>query len=1240
MPVESTPPLVLHLLGTPRVATPDGVADLPLGKPLAALCYLALEPTGVERSDLARILWPGSSDSRARASIRQALWLIRKQTHPEVVREENGRLALDPETVRTDLDELERALAADRLEAAMELWDGGPLRGFTVPGAKHWHVWADAVRSRWETRMGEALERRAAVAGGEDRVVWLRHALSIRPYRVESWLALVHTHVDLRQPDEADLALSRLRKVADESDTSLIGEAEERLHLLRRAAFGDPSEQMVPELVGRSEEFSRVMDAWRSVRSGRRRVVGIVGPSGIGKSALAAEVVRHAELDEAEVVEVRGLRQETELEFGVVASVVADLLRRPGAAGISPGSSQVLRSLVPSEGDEVGPPPQPTTLSDAVADLLDAVSHEAPVVVYVDDAQWMDSASSTVLLRAMRRLENAEVLALWTCRPLDAELPHEALEALRAAEDSGLAEVVRLRPLTVAEVRELVALLLTHADPEVLTELGTRLHAASQGSPLHLVELLQGMRDRGHLRRDEAGGWSMARGALEESLHLPRSLSDTLDQRVHDLHADAHALGAELSRTARALAPADLQKRSGWPEARFDQALSTLFARGLVRWTRDDRVALAHDSLAERFADRPTSQQRRNPWPLVAVLVAVILVGAATWRAGAPASAPHGGGTLWVTGSEHLTAHRWSSRTRGWSVVDSIPIPLGGFQLQGAGPAVIRTAVGWDTVLVGYHQPDQAKPPVASIYRDGHPEPVYQAIGDAGFGNVAPNGRAGIVNAQPPDTSVYRMRGLRVDLSGRTPAAVLSEGPDIHKLVHWSYDGSAVAGFIDAEHDTLIVVDPSGRRFASRPTPHAIGWAEELCAGETLLFASMPPGQLVEYALWNWRSGEITPLQLPIEILSRPTCAPDGSAVAYLLDGESGRDVMIQTHLGGAPERVPVSPTAETVHWVPDAVSVPDRVEILEAPDTLPQGARASLTAAVHGTWGDPLSRAVEWRTSDPAVISVSGSGTLTANRPGTALVRAFVDGWIEDTVRVRVTPAAVGDRIGFSDGFATLDTLRWWPAGEPFPEPTITSEGAPALDLNGDGRYQDGIISRESFDLGLGGTAEITVRIDGFPRPDRNRVILCVEESEAGPDPHLWSDWRTEQEACLQWPAVRGVVDLDTAAVSFSVGRRRLGAIPLDTLLRTGRWERLALQIRADGTVSAVVGDSVVAIHPIRVRNEGTPRWRVSVRGSAVGTRVLLRDVTLWREERYRSTDDGGASAARAIPGGAIPGG
>ncbi len=1213
-------PYILRLLGTPRVEGPDGSVDLPLGKPLAALCYLALEPSGVRRSDLGRILWPSSTEPRAKASIRQALWLIRKQTHADIVREADGQLTLDPTLIQIDLTALGRHLAHGQLVEACALWDGGPLRGFSVPDAQPWLAWADLMRSRWENQMGQALEDQAANTTGEERTVWLRRALEVRPYRVEGWYALVQTLVDLRDVEGADEALDRLRQVADEDDADLVREAEDRLRLLRRAAYGDPSERLVPDFVGRSQEFSSLMDAWRSALSGRSRVVGIVGPAGIGKSSLAAEALRHAEIDAGTVVEVRSVRTETTLDLGVVGSVVAALLRRPGAAGTSPGSAQVLRSLVPSEGETAGSVPRPTTLADAVADLLDAVSDEAPVMLLVEDAHWIDEPSSVVLLRALRQLRGARVMMVWTCRP-EGKGASRGIAALRDAVEQGSAHLIELDPLTEPEVEEMVALLLTDVDPTALGDLAQRIYDASGGSPLHIVELLQGMRDRGAMARDAEGQWVIAEDALASALEPPPSLTVTLAQRVEQLSDDARRVGAGLA-DAGVQTPEALRRVSALSETEFDEALGALLDRDLVRWTRDDRLQLAHERLGEAFRNQapkpyePPHRTRWKRWGLGAAALLVLAVGAAVLQPDRSPSVLYGGGTIWIAGSRVLTPIQFLGGSDPWRRLDSIRVPSG-FSVQGA-PRQLDSDGRTVVVLQGHSVENPDDPPRAALYHDGRFDTLYTGPGDGAVGDIGPDRHTALLNIQNPDTARYRSMIVRLRLDEPRVPVVIAEGENSYRNGRWTDDGRHVVMFVDAPWDTVLVTDPAGRRVASLPGPVAHIVQISPCGPDGVLVTTSPPGQLEQHHRWSWNDGRLAPV-VPAELpQGAPSCSPDGMAMVYVSGGGEAPRLVIQELEGPVVARLPLEAAATFARWNAPPSSPPDGVELEPPGAPLSLGQRLTLRARVFDVEGREMEdRPVTWTSDSPAVVSVSERGLLVANRPGVATVRATVDGWIQDTARVVVTARSDGTRLALADSFVVLDTLAWYALGSPVPTPTRDQGGRPALYLNGDGRYTDGLRSRAAFDLSSGATLEATFRLDGFARPDRDRVRLCLTDGDPGELATNHANWVIRQEACLQWPALLGPTDVDTMAVTLSLAQVTLGAIPIDTLLQTGRWNRITLQMRADGRIWAAVNDSVIAAHPVPVRNDADVRWHISVVGHSVDTRLLLRDVTLWREER-----------------------
>jgi hypothetical protein len=124
---------------------------------------------------------------------------------------------------------------------------------------------------------------------------------------------------------------------------------------------------------------------------------------------------------------------------------------------------------------------------------------------------------------------------------------------------------------------------------------------------------------------------------------------------------------------------------------------------------------------------------------------------------------------------------------------------------------------------------------------------------------------------------------------------------------------------------------------------------------------------------------------------------------------------------------------------------------------------------------------------------------------------------------------------------------------------------------------------------------------------------MICLKRGE-GRGPDLVSVLESQ---CLMWPSGEGP-DFDADAISFQQLGAAIGAIPVEGLARPGEWTTLAIQVRADGSVFAVVNDSIVAEHPRKIRHAPDKRFYISIYHAAVDTELLLRDVTLWSEERY----------------------
>ena len=165
-------------------------------------------------------------------------------------------------------------------------------------------------------------------------------------------------------------------------------------------------------------------------------------------------------------------------------------------------------------GLEAGPPPDRFLVGLAVLSLLSEVAAERPLVVVVDDTQWLDRASAQALAFAARRLHAESVLMVFAAREPGPDLrglPELVVEGLRDADGRALLNSVVRWPLD-----ERVA---------------DRLVAETRGNPLALLELPRGLSPA-----QLAGGFRWPGGAL------PGQIEDRFLRRIDDLPEDARWL--------------------------------------------------------------------------------------------------------------------------------------------------------------------------------------------------------------------------------------------------------------------------------------------------------------------------------------------------------------------------------------------------------------------------------------------------------------------------------------------------------------------------------------------------------------------------------------------------------------------------------------------------------------------------------------------------------------------------
>jgi DNA-binding CsgD family transcriptional regulator len=261
--------------------------------------------------------------------------------------------------------------------------------------------------------------------------------------------------------------------------------------------------QRPPALLGRYRERDVLDRLLETARGNQSAVLLIRGEAGIGKTALVRYAARQAA--GFQVAEIACVEAEMELPFAGLHHLCAPMLAKLDALP-EPQQTALRVSFGLSSGDA----PDRFLVALAALTLFAEVAEERPLLCLVDDAQWLDAATSQVLGFMARRLLAESVAIVFTVR-----------EPIDERELAGLPEL-SLGGLQDDDARALLAAVIPGRLDDQVRD---RLVAETRGNPLALVELPRG-RSTGEL----AGGF-----VLPGAGTLPSQIEDRFRQRIATL---------------------------------------------------------------------------------------------------------------------------------------------------------------------------------------------------------------------------------------------------------------------------------------------------------------------------------------------------------------------------------------------------------------------------------------------------------------------------------------------------------------------------------------------------------------------------------------------------------------------------------------------------------------------------------------------------------------------------------
>ena len=639
------PVLDARLLGTPRFAIDGREVDLGAGKVRALYAYLVASRQLHSRDRLASFFWPDVRERNALASLRTALYELRRGLGDEataLLRVERSRVGLPTDiALELDLAHLEAVGAEhgeaelETLGAAVEAYGGPFLEGVSLPDAYDFDDWVFVERERLANLYVSALCRLGEqFAGQRDfprAIDMARRVLAIDPLREEIHRALMRY---LALDGQRAAALAQYRSCAEQLQAELgIQPLGATTSLYRHIADDEPLEEesaspsalsraaasrarkvhgerpRLPRalrgfdgpVIGRDAEAAALGEVWLEAVEGRGRLVLVSGEAGVGKTRLAATAASAAG-DGATVLLGRCYESATHEPFGPVIAALRGAAESIDLFDLDvPGVwMRELARLLPElgEGRSDGEPVPLDGIRDrdrlfeAVRAVLGAIAEHRPVLWVVDDLQWADETSVALLAYLARTLDQRRMMILATSR--DEDVSESRRTQLRQLRATGLG--IDLRRLSSAQTAELIGSLA--GEQGLPSRLGRRLHERTGGNPFFVVETLRALFEQGSLRSDEGGRWTTTSGAAADDyddLPVPESVGLIVDARLERLEDSARAVADAAAALRRDFEFEIVQRATGLGAAEALDGLDALLSMGVLHELPGDGLSASYD---------------------------------------------------------------------------------------------------------------------------------------------------------------------------------------------------------------------------------------------------------------------------------------------------------------------------------------------------------------------------------------------------------------------------------------------------------------------------------------------------------------------------------------------------------------------------------------------------------------------------------------------------------------------
>lgn len=341
------------------------------------------------------------------------------------------------------------------------------------------------------------------------------------------------------------------------------------------------------EIVGRESELGQIARFLDAIADGPTSLL-IEGEAGIGKTTLWQAGVDGGADRGYRVLATRCGQSETKLSLTGLGDLMDPLLDEALAELPAPLAAALETAFL--RVGSGGSTPDRRAISLAALEVLRNAATTSPVVLAIDDLQWLDQSSARVLEFCARRLRSEQLGILASLRLGEPDASSPALQAAMPG--------ARLHRLVVGSMplNELGRIMRTRLQAELPHPIVQRVHVVAAGNPFYALEIAREILRHGV-------------PAAGEALPVPQDLTDLLRSRVAGLPRATRKALLVAASTSRPT-PQVVRSASGLGD-RTDSALARAELAGMVH-LGGDAIRFAHPLLASAVYGSATTEERRT----------------------------------------------------------------------------------------------------------------------------------------------------------------------------------------------------------------------------------------------------------------------------------------------------------------------------------------------------------------------------------------------------------------------------------------------------------------------------------------------------------------------------------------------------------------------------------------------------------------------------------------------------